>query len=1108
MSEPLHPFLPKRRSGRQDRFRVPASIGAWEQRPNTDLNSLAEAIETPPVRQQIYSIPDPWARAILFDRALRDSEHIIHRRILGEWRGLLAILGLRDRRHYKGLTVGTVDLNQTNGSTGSFASILGKLQPREDDLLSTKTTWEKFHILRWQLKPFAHTHPRAFAFTSPMTLVATGANYSSCLNQAEVPWFNGELLVDPTDSLSQRERKALAEWVLGIVKELSRELDLNSSRKGVLLERLRNFAQDLDHKVKSPEKVEDTLGADGLGLHEGVFRLIDRPRRAETQIVSDLRIVTDRPGAQAWYLIEPSVTKQWNEHAREIAIYGDISLDRADHFTAGGEDHGQIAVGQNWCTAAYFFSDRLIYSQDPGAFPGCLPMTVNGSAEGKAVVFPLSSVSLTLFTPEELQSNSSITWLQQGGAVVRLTIRLREQGDGAGKERICRIEKTYSQDEIVLLDFLPVVAVWPNFRLHDESWKLYTFQGWISSSKEELVMTPWIGDKEAPMVKRPHKFKPSFQVTRTSGYPEAFACRTPYFDKARHREVQAEGLLLLQLPAAENPTDIGGAVLGVDFGSTASDVFRKVGAGEPEPIRVRDRTVRITNFDNLASSSLREWFIPNQDKELKNILSVFHDFGDPPLADGRKSERFSLLDGHVLYQWNGDASFVMDPARIRGNLKWGEERERIAAREFVLQLCLQACAELVVDGIRDVEIRFSYPTAFSSTDISRFHANWKSIVKELGSGLTGLNVHQNLDQREDGRYLVDNREAIAATRFFAKGFDGGRMDVGGGALIVDIGGGTTDIAVWKDFKLLSHSSVIFAGRDIFLAPLRRKPMFLKTIEAGIHESLLTREGNEAAFNARIDAVISHHGEEIIEKLPIKEADPSVRGFLKLLTIGLCGTGFYAGLLVRRLLEANVYVPGRQIQIFFGGNGSKIFRWCALDHFSRDSDISQKFVQAFKAGANGLADVRVGLNLNTSAPKIEVAYGLVGGAMRLDVHDEFAAPIGGEAYLYKEGTEDKAGSWSEAPPIDRILDNSVRVDNNLPVFSSFLKSIGESADPHQMDRIAGEVNTSLADLSQQGHDLLREDPQASKAHLLRNEPMFIVALKRYLANSVEEWVRRA
>src|SRR5579871_1904402 len=94
-----HPFLPKRKSGTENRFAIPTSPGIWEERPHTHLEQLAEAIEIPPTKEKIYSVPDPWARAILFDRALFDESHPLHQVTLGEWRGLLALIAMKERRN-------------------------------------------------------------------------------------------------------------------------------------------------------------------------------------------------------------------------------------------------------------------------------------------------------------------------------------------------------------------------------------------------------------------------------------------------------------------------------------------------------------------------------------------------------------------------------------------------------------------------------------------------------------------------------------------------------------------------------------------------------------------------------------------------------------------------------------------------------------------------------------------------------------------------------------------------------------------------------------------------------------------------------------------------
>src|SRR5580658_3844538 len=131
-----HPYLPKRKSGTGDRFPVPQASGAWDERP-TQLGHLAESVEIPFGPQRIYSIPDPWARALLFDRALYDDQHKLHSIILGEWRGLLALIGLRERRGFAGLSVRPVSLAADRPN--SFTSVLAELLPRDEDMLAAES---------------------------------------------------------------------------------------------------------------------------------------------------------------------------------------------------------------------------------------------------------------------------------------------------------------------------------------------------------------------------------------------------------------------------------------------------------------------------------------------------------------------------------------------------------------------------------------------------------------------------------------------------------------------------------------------------------------------------------------------------------------------------------------------------------------------------------------------------------------------------------------------------------------------------------------------------------------------------------------------------------
>jgi hypothetical protein len=420
-----------------------------------------------------------------------------------------------------------------------------------------------------------------------------------------------------------------------------------------------------------------------------------------------------------------------------------------------------------------------------------------------------------------------------------------------------------------------------------------------------------------------------------------------------------------------------------------------------------------------------------------------------------------------------------------------------------MQLCLHAAAEFAEMGIRAADVRFSYPTAFSNQDLERFETNWIQVVGAL-KARTGITF--KLTEKEK----VDVREAISATRFFVSGSGGdSQMDIRRGALVIDIGGGTTDVAVVQDRALQAQSSIVFAGRDIFLAALRRRPQVLAEIDPRIPVDRLQKAGgtNDSAFNAQLDAIVSGFGAALIKALPVKEALPSVKGLLSILETGLCGVGFYSGLMVRRLVEEKTFVPDQRIQIFAAGNGSKMFEWCALGYYSANSQIRTKFAKAFLAGAN-IEKFPVELFLSKKA-KHEVAHGLV-----IDVRmkpdkdrDDISDPKRMEGEFFLTGPDKERKQWSEGVQATDIAAMEVVPDPDFPIFSQFLKSI----DNRFSDSLKGELGTyvdeRLSTLGGEVKSALDENENANTHGLLRNEPIFIMALKRLLDIRIEEWARR-
>src|SRR5882724_478923 len=104
-----HPILPKLKDNHNVKSLKEA--GKWDIRDQESLSKLSSGLKVDKVETEISSIPDMWARPMLFEMALLNPEHVLHERILGEWRGLLAMIALKEVAKLNRLTVTQVTLS-------------------------------------------------------------------------------------------------------------------------------------------------------------------------------------------------------------------------------------------------------------------------------------------------------------------------------------------------------------------------------------------------------------------------------------------------------------------------------------------------------------------------------------------------------------------------------------------------------------------------------------------------------------------------------------------------------------------------------------------------------------------------------------------------------------------------------------------------------------------------------------------------------------------------------------------------------------------------------------------------------------------------------------
>lgn len=182
------------------------NAGRWEERASVELERISEGLDVEDTKAsaEVDSIPSMWARPLLFEMALYDDRHPMHTRVLGEWRGLLAMLALKEWCDFP-LTTEQLDLTDVKNPVDAeaFLEALHKLIPK--DTLDPTTTWKTLNIILFNDNPIG--------ITSPTTLVCTAVNCSGRISS--VPWFNDrdKYLGDPVRKLNNFETEAVAGWL-------------------------------------------------------------------------------------------------------------------------------------------------------------------------------------------------------------------------------------------------------------------------------------------------------------------------------------------------------------------------------------------------------------------------------------------------------------------------------------------------------------------------------------------------------------------------------------------------------------------------------------------------------------------------------------------------------------------------------------------------------------------------------------------------------------------------------------------------------------------------------------------------------------------------------
>lgn len=247
-------------------FASPPRAGAWLE--SGRLGDLASSLDnnTDVIDiDRLKSLPDPWARPLLFNQALTTKDHIAKTGARAQWRGLLALVALR---HFYSetylLSVQTVDLSDQKVGNAKFRQVLRRLAPV--DSIVRDLDWTKFGVITIRTTGqdvFDTGDPEAIGLLVPNCLFAP-ARGAAKLEMEDIPWMRRGLS-DPSacTDIPAEQWFALYQYLAEVAKRLLQS-DITPLKGGLMVEEIRSFANICKEKFQQSGASPSELTFEGF----------------------------------------------------------------------------------------------------------------------------------------------------------------------------------------------------------------------------------------------------------------------------------------------------------------------------------------------------------------------------------------------------------------------------------------------------------------------------------------------------------------------------------------------------------------------------------------------------------------------------------------------------------------------------------------------------------------------------------------------------------------------------------------------------------------------------------------------------------------------------
>jgi len=272
------------------------------------------------------------------------------------------------------------------------------------------------------------------------------------------------------------------------------------------------------------------------------------------------------------------------------------------------------------------------------------------------------------------------------------------------------------------------------------------------------------------------------------------------------------GLLLPRYEELPAQTDRDYWNVAVDFGSTHTRAFSLLveRRGDEKSgyryVSVQDAEIQPVEFSTRAR--LLTYADPNGWRDL-----FFPVVGTMDIA--RRAELRTLLmmpepvpgdvatwlprEGFVYTHWILDGDY--DAKRLRYNLKWNSDKDDPDLRAYLRCLLLMTQAEAIQEGAQVVSITHTYPSVFTDALKIKHKDEWDDLGNYLNLGGGEANPKVTVEP-------ADISETVAVCRHLEVEQKASPTN---NTISLDVGGSTTDMAVWAQNRLMMQESVKLAG---------------------------------------------------------------------------------------------------------------------------------------------------------------------------------------------------------------------------------------------------------------------------------------------------------